>query len=306
MELYQLRTFVSVADEGNLSRAAKKLHASQPAVSAHIKSLEEELGVLLFERTPKGMRLTLDGARLKKHAERVLASADEVLDEARALREQVGGTLRVGLNTDPVFLRTVELLDSLTAHWPHLELHFAQDASGKLLDRMEETGGLDGAFVFGDQARTGFETMFLRNVPLLIAGPAAWKDRVEGASWADICAMPWIRTPEYCPYCELLNRTFAKHGVEPNLVLSADNEMVMLAMTLAGKGFSLLREDEAAGPRNAGRIVVWESDTLSIPLLFTWPHGRENHRPTQALLGAVREVWPEARPYDQAAEATAL
>ena len=71
MELYQLRTFAMVADEGNLSRAAKRLHASQPAVSAQIKALEEELGVHLFLRTPKGMTLTADGLRLREHAGQV-------------------------------------------------------------------------------------------------------------------------------------------------------------------------------------------------------------------------------------------
>ncbi|MES9912641.1 MAG: LysR family transcriptional regulator, partial [Candidatus Sedimenticola sp. 4PFRAG1] len=54
MELYQLKTFVKVADEGHLTRAAEQLFTSQPAISAHIKALEEELGVVLFQRTPKG------------------------------------------------------------------------------------------------------------------------------------------------------------------------------------------------------------------------------------------------------------
>ncbi|MCP5237554.1 MAG: LysR family transcriptional regulator [Zoogloeaceae bacterium] len=53
MELYHLRTFVTVAEEGHLTRASERLFTSQPAVSAHIKALEEELGVTLFERTPR-------------------------------------------------------------------------------------------------------------------------------------------------------------------------------------------------------------------------------------------------------------
>lgn len=61
MELYQLKTFTAVAEENHLTRAAERLNTSQPALSAHIKSLEAELGVTLFERTPKGMKLTPQG-----------------------------------------------------------------------------------------------------------------------------------------------------------------------------------------------------------------------------------------------------
>ena len=63
MELYQLRTFLAIADEANLTRAAERVHTSAPAVSAQLKALEEELGVRLFERTPKGMVLTPAGER---------------------------------------------------------------------------------------------------------------------------------------------------------------------------------------------------------------------------------------------------
>ena len=58
MELYQLRTFAAVAEESHLTRAAERLHLSQPAVSGHIKALEGELGVRLFDRAPTGMELT--------------------------------------------------------------------------------------------------------------------------------------------------------------------------------------------------------------------------------------------------------
>ena len=68
MELYQLRTFAAVADEGHLTRASERLHLSQPAVSGHIKALEGELGVRLFERASTGMQLTAAGSELLERA----------------------------------------------------------------------------------------------------------------------------------------------------------------------------------------------------------------------------------------------
>ncbi|WP_202901423.1 LysR family transcriptional regulator [Nitratireductor aquibiodomus] len=63
MDIQQLRTFVAVAREGSITRASERIHLSQPAVSAHIKAMEETLGLSLFERTPRGMILTGDGER---------------------------------------------------------------------------------------------------------------------------------------------------------------------------------------------------------------------------------------------------
>jgi len=64
MDIYQLKTLVAVAREGSVTRASEVLHLSQPAVSAHIKAIEDALDLVLFERTPRGMTLTRDGERL--------------------------------------------------------------------------------------------------------------------------------------------------------------------------------------------------------------------------------------------------
>ena len=77
MELYQLRSFAAVAEAGHLTRASEKLHISQPALSAQIKALEDELGVALFERTPSGMTLTTAGQRLLPEATKVVTAAGE-------------------------------------------------------------------------------------------------------------------------------------------------------------------------------------------------------------------------------------
>src|SRR5687768_6022630 len=101
MELYQLRTFLTVAEEGNLTRAAEKLFTSQPAVSAQVKALEDELGMRLFERKSKGMQLTQAGKALCEQARRVVNAARDFKHSADGLRGAVSGELVVGLNNRP-------------------------------------------------------------------------------------------------------------------------------------------------------------------------------------------------------------
>ena len=121
MDLILLRAFITVAREGNLTRAAVLLHLTQPAVSLQIKHLQETLGVTLFTRTSHGLSLTRDGQALLPHAERALAAAADVQRAAQSLRHEVRGRLRIGTILDPAFLRLGGFLKQLVETWPHIE-----------------------------------------------------------------------------------------------------------------------------------------------------------------------------------------
>jgi DNA-binding transcriptional LysR family regulator len=92
MSLAQLRYFVTVAEEGNVTRAAQRLHVSQPPLSRQIRALEDELGAPLFERTTRGVRLLPAGEMLLNHAREILARVDEARRELR--RDPTGNKRR--------------------------------------------------------------------------------------------------------------------------------------------------------------------------------------------------------------------
>lgn len=145
MDIYQLKTFVVVAREGSVTRASEVLHLSQPAVSAHIKTMEENLGLSLFERTPRGMSLTRHGERLLPKAERALAAHQELMDEAARNRGVLTGKLCLGAGTNSDNAAIGKLLTILSERYPGVEVALKHGTSRQILADIR-SGSLDAGF----------------------------------------------------------------------------------------------------------------------------------------------------------------
>jgi DNA-binding transcriptional LysR family regulator len=286
MELCQLRTFTAVASEGQLTRAAERLHLSQPAVSAHIKVLEEELGLRLFERTPAGMVLTRAGRSILAHAERVLSAVESLRHDARALRGEVAGHLRIGTLGDPQLIRIGEFLGEVVERYP--ELHY--EISGAALEAVRD-GELDASFYFGDLDAAGVEGVALAELRYCVAAPAAWKSRVEHADWEEIAALPWILAPRISTHYWLVKALFGAHGVEPQKIVEADNEPVIAHLIESGVGVSLMPEAQALERAREGGVCVWPGARPRTTLWFVYQAARAGDPLIKALLEALRAAW---------------
>src|SRR5882672_2094886 len=164
MELYQLRSFAAVAEHGQLTRAAERLHVSQPALSAQIKALEDELSVVLFERGAGGMTLTAAGRQLLPEAERVIAAAQALLARARAFRGEIAGRVSLGTVGDAELTRLAEVLRCSVERCPLIEIDVHHEVSGAAFEKVRD-GELDAAFYYGDLAHPTVASLALRELP---------------------------------------------------------------------------------------------------------------------------------------------
>jgi DNA-binding transcriptional LysR family regulator len=146
-DLRLLRYFVAVAREENITRAAATLHISQPSLSTAIRQLEEQLGVALFERDRRGMRITPAGETLLRRGRDLLAQADAVAEEVRESDHSTSGQLRLGISPTARYGIAPELLTACAAEVPAAMIYTSEDTTGALL-RDLAAGRLDLALTF--------------------------------------------------------------------------------------------------------------------------------------------------------------
>jgi DNA-binding transcriptional LysR family regulator len=297
MDLTLLRAFVTVAREGNLTRAAVQLHLTQPAVSLQIKHLQETLGVTLFTRTSHGLSLTRDGQALLPHAERALGAANDVQRAAQSLRQEVRGRLRIGTILDPAFLRLGGFLKQLVETWPHIETALRHGMSGWVLDQVR-AGELDVGYYIGlpseDEPRDGpaFHAVTLTHFQYRVLAPAGWKDRVKGArDWRSLAALPWIWTPPASAHNRLLSRCFGEAGVKPIKVAEVDQEPSMLDLVKSGVGLTLARDATAIAEAHAHALTIVEGVTVPTQLTFITLVQRKEEPAIAAALKLIEQQW---------------
>ncbi len=296
IELYQLRTFLAVAEARHLTRAAEALHLSQPAVSNHIKALEEGLGLRLFERGPGGMKLTAAGARLIGEVKAVRGAVQRLYQVAGNLRGEIAGNLRIGTVSDPGFIRIGELLNTLLRNHPMLHLQLSNEVSGEALELVKQ-GVLDGSFYFGDLFDRQIDSIELARMRYRVVAPAGWRDRISGAGWNEIVQLPWILAPTVSSHRQMLHKLFDRHGVEPTEVVEADQEALIESLVLSGVGLSLMLEHVALDREEAGEICIWEGgdgEELSSTLRFIRLADRVDDPLMKAVETALDVVWRPA------------
>ena len=192
MDLRQLTCFERVADLGSMSRAAEALHLVQPAVSQQIALLERQVGLRLFHRGPRGVRLTEAGEALLPYARRVLTEVERAGQVLGGLRELRGGRVTLGITPSAVIWLLPDLLEQYRSQHPLVQIQVFEDMTDSLVEHLAD-GRLDLAVVSLPIDDDGLVVRpVLEERLALVVGP---EHRLAGASevdLADLADEPWI------------------------------------------------------------------------------------------------------------------
>lgn len=176
MEKNQLIYVIETARCGNVTHAAEKLHLSQPSLSNQIIQLERELGIPLFERSRKRVRLTPAGEVFVRQAEQIIQDLSLLKNQMEAFAERTKGSLRLGALSIMCSLGIPEVVSTFKQKHPGLEIYLTEAGSAALLQDVQENR-LDAAFVIlrsESALDDGFSAVPLWQSETLAALPAAW------------------------------------------------------------------------------------------------------------------------------------
>ncbi len=290
MEIYQLRTFVTVAQQGHLTQAAEVLHLSQPAVTAQIKAIEEEVGMPLFERTAGGVVLTLAGQELLPQAQDILAAARQLLNHARGLKGQLSGRAQLGITLTPDILRVGELVARMAERYPLLEVCLHQGVTGDVLNAVRKKE-LDGGFYLGKNPYANVHTVLLDQLPLRIVAPPGWLSRINAANPKELGRLPWVGISQFSSLSKIVSELWRELNISPKKVSECDNLFTAIELVKAGVGLSLIREQDAQQAAAQGLLEVVPDIVKSAELQFVFSADKAADPVLSVLVGELSAVW---------------
>jgi DNA-binding transcriptional LysR family regulator len=294
IDLVQLRTFVAVAEEQHLTRAAERLHVSQSAASAHVRAVEDALGTQLFVRTNRSLELTNAGQLLMARARTLLNDAEGFMSFARELHGKADGTLIVGTSSEPE-TRIGAIVGALRKDQPLLTVDLRARTSASARQGLRN-GELDICILLGDPVDPGLTHYELSRIQFRIAGPIGWRDRIETASLAELARLPWIAPADpNSAYSGMFTALFKDRGLDINAVATFDNPALGRLMLHGGVGLALMREEYVRGGIEAGTLAASPVARTDFALSIAHQADRKKDPLIRAFLASAAAIWPESK-----------
>ncbi|WP_147822511.1 LysR family transcriptional regulator [Salidesulfovibrio onnuriiensis] len=281
MELRQLRYFIAVAEEKHFGRAADRLHMAQPPLSQQIKKLEEDLGVMLFNRTKRSVKLTREGLQFLTVARNTLDTLNSGTEQIRMMARGEIGKLRIGFINSASQSNFPDAVAEFRKKHPSITLDIQDIHSDKSLAllRVDE---LDACIVQGGTADfRDLEWMTFMLDPYVLALREDHKlAKCSHVGFAALHSETLIMPPREC-YPETwtaIMHMFEERGATPSIVQEADTHQTRLALVAAGMGVSFvpLRMEQSC-PRSVKMMPFrWPQDPPMSELRLVWRRGDDS------------------------------
>jgi DNA-binding transcriptional LysR family regulator len=268
MELRQLEYFQMVCKYLNITRAAELLHVSQPSITNSIKNLEDELGILLLNRSKKQIQITHEGEIFLQRANSILMQVNDIVTEMNDLKEKGFGILKIGI---PPMIGTIffpTILNKFNKLHPGINLSITENGSLKT-QQLVLDGDIDLGMTILSEPNNLLKTLIILQSEILVCvsknHPLSEKRKI---AFDDIKKEPIIMLKEGFFHREKILTQFHKLGVVPNIILSSSQLKTIESLVERGSGISFLLKEVAVSNPDIVSLSLEEPLLIDIGLIW--------------------------------------
>jgi LysR family transcriptional regulator, nitrogen assimilation regulatory protein len=306
MDFKQLRAFLTVAETGNVTRAAEVLHLVQPAVSRQIMLLEEDIGAPLFDRERHGMVLTDSGRALIGYARRAMLELERARAEIAGADAGVGGLVTLGMLPSTIDTLSAPLVSAVAANYPGIRVRIAMGYAGTLL-RWLQSGEVDAALLYGAERLPDLQTQPLIEEPLWVIGPKEAKLHAGKAiPLASLAGKPLVLPSSPHGIRTLVDHACAVSKVQLSISAETNALSVQRSLVLGGHGLTILPPIAVAEDLRSGALTGAPLDqpgisrTIVLASPTNRPIGQHVRCTVDLLVGCAKQAidagaWPEGQ-----------
>ena len=238
-----MRYFVAVAEALNFRKASAQLQVAQPSLSRQVQDLEDEIGVDLLKRSPRGVTLTAEGKLFLEEARGTLKRADDSVKKVRALARGQFGNLHIGYSPSPTVEIFPPALAAFQKAFPHVNV-LLHDASWREVINGLQNGTLELAIMPQTTRKQtpGIEFEVLRTYPICVAlAPTHPLARLKSIPLEKLANEPIVgfSRQDYPAYFPFIERIFLPLGVKPRIAVECDSGSSIITAVETGRGITV-------------------------------------------------------------------
>lgn len=290
MDLRGIRYFVQIAELGSITRAAQHLRVAQPALSRHMHALEEELGVTLLVRLPRGVRLTTPGRQFLEHCQRVLRELGRAQDELRSGSATAQGRVIFGVSptTGPLLLPGV--VERMRRQCPQIRLKVVDGFSNQLYDWLQ-AGRADVAVLTNPVQSRTIRVTPLISEPVVVLARAQQRAARRFMTVAELTRTPVVSTEAIRI---IADEQLQRHRAQVNVEAEIDAVEAIRRLVLRGTSLTLMPVSTFHEDIQSGKLVAWPIADANIHRILTLAQQAER-RPSAAIDEVAQIVAAEVR-----------
>lgn len=268
MDIKQLKYFLAITEENSITKAAKKLHISQPPLSHQLKILEEEIGSKLFDRTTRNLEITEVGEFLKNRAIQILELINETVKEIKQNQEELEGVLKIGFVASSTAALVPKVIPEFSKNNPEVKFELKEGSTYKILDLLN-LGTIEIGFIRTPFNSEEFDCIYLSKEPMIaLVDKNKYFQEVNEIDTSFLEGLPLIIDKRFKKI--IVNACYRK-GFIPNILLIGEDSRTLMNLAQQGMGIAIVPESSKNLIfRENSKVVKIKDEELETQVVVAW------------------------------------